>query len=135
MLINRTKYFLSEIWRLTDVRKSSNNRDLVDLYEEKDFEHHNIRKIFAMKKDALIYAIFIATLTSTIFFGSTLISIAYWVKGYQVGIFYTTNFHYTAYIEDDRDKAAKEIVKKIPSDAKVSAEQHFLPLLFKKKKI
>ena len=47
MLINRTKYFLSEIWRLTNVRKSSNNRDLIDLYVEKDFKHHNIRKIFA----------------------------------------------------------------------------------------
>ena len=47
MLIKRKKYFLSEIWRLTNARKSSNNKDLIDLYEEKDFKHHKMRKIFA----------------------------------------------------------------------------------------
>jgi hypothetical protein len=47
IFINRKKYFLSEIWHVTNARKSANNRDLIDLYEKKDFKHHNIRKIFA----------------------------------------------------------------------------------------
>ena len=38
-------------------------------------------------------------------------------------------------LEEDRDIAAKKIVKLIPVNAVVSAEQHFLPLLYKKKKM
>lgn len=93
------------------------------------------RKIFVLKKDALIYSIFMATFSSTVFFGATPISLAYWFKDYKVGKFYTTNFHKSAYVEEDRDRVAKQIVKLIPKEATVSAEQHFLPLLYKHKKM
>lgn len=53
----------------------------------------------------------------------------------SVGNFYTTNFHRSVYVEEERDIIAKKIVKLIPDNAEVLAEQHFLPLLYKKKKI
>jgi hypothetical protein len=38
-------------------------------------------------------------------------------------------------LEEDRDLAVKEIIKSIPDNAVISAEQHFLPLLYNKKKM
>ena len=86
-------------------------------------------------QNSLINSILVASITTTIFFGATPISIAFWNKDYKVGNFYTTNFHRSAYVEEERDVIAKKMVKLIPENAVVSAEQHFLPLLFKKKKI
>jgi hypothetical protein len=86
-------------------------------------------------QNSLINSILVASISTTIFFGATPISIAFWNKDYKVGKFYTTNFHSSAYIEENRDIAAKKIVKLIPENAVVSAEQHFLPLLYKKRKM
>ena len=88
-----------------------------------------------INQNALIHAILVASISTTIFFGATPISIAFWNKDYKVGDFYTTNFHYSAYIELDRHAIAKNIVKLIPDDGVVSAEQHLIPLLYKKKKM
>ena len=88
-----------------------------------------------VNKNALIYAILTASISATVFFGATPISIAFWNKNYEVGNFYTTNFHRSAYLEEDRDLAVKEIIKSIPDNAVISAEQHFLPLLYNKKKM
>ena len=88
-----------------------------------------------VNQSALIHAILVAGISTTIFFGATPISIAFWNKNYQVGNFYTTNFHFSAYVETDKHVIAKNIVKLIPNDAVVSAEQHFLPLLYKKKRM
>ncbi len=85
--------------------------------------------------NSLINAILVASITSTIFFGATPISIAFWNKNYYVGNFYTTNFHRSAYIEEERDIVAKKIINKIPKNAIVSAELHFLPLLYNRKKM
>ena len=71
----------------------------------------------------------------TIFFGATPISIAFWNKDYEVGTFYTNNFHRTIYNETDRHIVAKKIVKLIPINSVISAEQHFLPLLYKHKEM
>jgi uncharacterized membrane protein len=94
-----------------------------------------LKNIKFLNKSSLVNAILIASFSSTIFFGATPISIAFWNKNYSVGNFYTTNFHRSAYIEEERDIIAKKFVKLIPDDAIVSAEQHFLPLLYKKKKM
>ena len=96
---------------------------------------NKFKKIRFYNINSIIYSILIASITTTIFFGATPISIAYWNKDYKVGKFYTTNFHRSVYIEEDRDIAAKKIVKLIPENAVISAEQHFLPLLYKKKKM
>ena len=93
------------------------------------------KKINFIKKDSIIYSIFIGTFISTIFFGATPISLSYWFENYKVGKFYTTNFHKNAYIEEDKDKVVKKFIKFIPDNATVSAEQHLLPLLYKKKKM
>jgi uncharacterized membrane protein len=85
--------------------------------------------------NSLVNAILVASISTTIFFGATPISIAFWKKNYSVGDFYTTNFHRSAYIEEDRDIILKRMVKLIPDDAVVSAEQHILPLLYKRKKM
>ena len=94
-----------------------------------------IRSYSFINVNSLIHSIVISSIATTIFFGATPISIAFWNKNYSVGKFYTSNFHYSAYLEDERDAAAKKIVKLIPENGVVSAEQHFLPLLFKKKKM
>jgi hypothetical protein len=52
-----------------------------------------------------------------------------------LGNFYTSNFHRTVYQENHRHVAAKKIAQLIPRDAIVSAEQHFMPLLYKHKKM
>jgi uncharacterized membrane protein len=88
-----------------------------------------------VNKNALIYTILTASISATVFFGATPISIAFWNKNYVVGNFYTTNFHRSAYLEEARDLTAKEIIKLIPDNAVISAEQHFLPLLYNKKKM
>jgi len=94
-----------------------------------------LKKLRYVNINSLVNAILVSSITATIFFGATPISIAFWNKGYKVGNFYTTNFHRSAYVEEERDVIAKKMVKLIPENAVVSAEQHFLPLLFKKKKI
>lgn len=88
-----------------------------------------------INQNALIQSILVASISTTIFFGATPISIAFWNKDYKVGNFYTSNFHYSSYIELDRHIAAKKIIKLIPKDSVVSAEQHFTPLLYKNKKM
>ena len=85
--------------------------------------------------NSLINAILVASITATVFFGATPISLAFWNKEYTVGNFYTSNFHRTAYEEIDRHVVAKKIAQLIPQNSIVSAEQHFLPLLYKHKKM
>ena len=96
---------------------------------------YRISKWKPVNKSALISSVLAASIMSTIFFGATPISIAFWNQKYTVGNFYTTNFHRTAYFEEERDTVAKKIAKLVPDNAVVSAEQHLLPLLFKKKKM
>ena len=93
----------------------------------------NIFKL--INQNALIQSILVASISTTIFFGATPISIAFWNKDYTVGNFYTSNFHYSAYLELDRHIASKKIIESIPKDSVVSAEQHFMPLLYKNKKM
>jgi uncharacterized membrane protein len=100
---------------------------IIGISKLKNFKFINI--------NSLVNAILVASISTTIFFGATPISIAFWKKNYSVGNFYTTNFHRSAYIEEDRDIIVKRMVKLIPDDAVVSAEQHVLPLLYKKKKM
>lgn len=94
-----------------------------------------LRNLKFLNISSLVNAILVASISSTIFFGATPISIAFWSKNYSVGSFYTTNFHHSAYIEEDRDIIAKKIVQLIPQNSVVSAEQHFMPLLYKHKKM
>ena len=92
-------------------------------------------KFINININSLINAILVASITATVFFGATPISLAFWNKEYTVGNFYTSNFHRTAYEEIDRHVVAKKIAQLIPQNSIVSAEQHFLPLLYKHKKM
>lgn len=94
-----------------------------------------INNLKFINRNALMQSILIASISTTIFFGATPISIAFWNKDYKVGNFYTSNFHHSAYVEINRHIAAKKIIKFIPRDAVISAEQHFMPLLYKNKKM
>ncbi len=94
---------------------------------------NNLKKFKLLNMNALIQAILIGSVSTTIFFGATPISIAFWNKNYSVGNFYTTNFYQSAYKEEKKDKAAKKIAQLIPDNAMVLAEQHLLPLLYKKR--
>ena len=88
-----------------------------------------------INKSAVVCSILIASISSTFFFGAMPISLPFWLKNYEVGKFYTTDFHYSAYQIDQNDLAAKKLSKMIPDNSVVSAEQHLLPLLYKKNKI
>lgn len=88
-----------------------------------------------VNKNALLNSLLMASILMSVFFGATPISIAFWNKEYKVGIFYTTNFHRSVYKETDRHIAAKKIINFIPINSVVSAEQHFLPLLYKHNKM
>ncbi len=94
-----------------------------------------ISKLKFINKKAIIFSVFISSFTTTILFGATPISLQFWNENYEVGNFNTTNFHYTEYIKKENDISAQIIVNFIPDNASISAEQHLLPLLFKKKKI
>ena len=98
---------------------------------------NKLRKIKFLKINihALVFAIFISSISTTVFFGATPISLPFWFKNYEVGKFYTTDFHFSAYRVEQNDIVAKELALMIPDDANVSAEQHFLPLLYKKRKM
>ena len=85
--------------------------------------------------NAMVNTVLVASISTTIFFGATPISIAFWKQNYSVGNFYTTNFHFSSYVESERDKVAKKIARLVPDNAIISAEQHLLPLLYKKKKM
>jgi uncharacterized membrane protein len=99
------------------------------------FGINRVSKYKSINQNALVNSILVGSISTSIFFGSTPISIAFWNKDYTVGIFYTTNFHHTRYHETDRHIAGKKIVQLIPENSVVSAEQHFLPLLYKHKKM
>jgi hypothetical protein len=94
-----------------------------------------LKNLKFINMNSLINAILVASITATVFFGATPISLAFWNKEYTVGNFYTSNFHRTAYEEIDRHVVAKKIAQLIPQNSIVSAEQHFLPLLYKHKKM
>lgn len=94
-----------------------------------------LRNLKFLNIGSLVNAILVASISSTVFFGATPISLAFWSKEYTVGNFYTSNFHRTAYQEISRHVAAKKIVQLIPQNSIVSAEQHFLTLLYKHKKM
>jgi uncharacterized membrane protein len=96
----------------------------------KKISHYKI-----VNQDALVNTILITSISTSVFFGATPISIAFWYKDYSVGNFYTSNFHRTAYQENHRHIVAKKIAKLIPQNSVVSAEQHFMPLLYKHKKM
>lgn len=88
-----------------------------------------------INKNALISSLFVASLCSSIFFGATPISLQFWNENYKVGNFSTTNFYLSEYIQEQNDIDVKKIVSLIPENAAISAEQHILPLLYKKEKM
>jgi len=97
-----------------------------------------IKKVCQYKvinQNALVNTVLIASISMSIFFGASPLSIAFWNKDYKVGSFYTTDFHRSIYVVTDKHIVTKKIVKFIPRNSVVSAEQHFLPLLYKHKKI
>lgn len=96
---------------------------------------NKISKYRLVNQNALVNSVLIASISTSVFFGATPISIAFWNKDYAVGNFYTSNFHRTAYQENHRHVVAKKIVQLIPQNSVVSAEQHFMPLLYKHKKM
>lgn len=81
----------------------------------------------------LTCSIFIASVTSNIFFGPSPLSIQFWNKNYKLAPYKTHNFHYSQYIFTQHHRKAFAFFPLIPDDATVSAEHFFLPYLYKKK--
>lgn len=81
----------------------------------------------------LVSCIFVACVSSSIFFGPSPLSIQFWNKNYKLAPYKTHNFHYSQYILTDHHKKAFAFFSLIPNDASVSAEHFFLPYLYIKK--
>lgn len=81
----------------------------------------------------LVSCIFVACVSSSIFFGPSPLSIQFWNKNYKLAPYKTHNFHYSHYTFTEHHKKAFEFFPLIPNDASVSAEHFFLPYLYMKK--
>lgn len=81
---------------------------------------------------ALVCSIFVASVSSNIFFGPSPISLQFWNKNYKLAPYKTHNFHYSQYTPTAHHKKAFEFFHLIPDDAIVSAEHFFLPYLYRK---
>lgn len=82
---------------------------------------------------SLVSCIFIACVSSNIFFGPSPLSIQFWNHGYKLAPYKTHNFHYSQYIPTEHHKKAFSFLPLIPDNASVSAEHFFLPYLYMKK--
>ncbi|MEP9411481.1 MAG: DUF2079 domain-containing protein [Candidatus Brocadia sp.] len=81
----------------------------------------------------LISCIFVASVSSSVFFGPSPLSIQFWNRNYKLAPYKTHNFHYSQYIFTEHHKKAFSFLHLIPDNASVSAEHFFLPYLYMKK--
>lgn len=61
-----------------------------------------------------------------VFFAPSPISLSFWLDGYKLAPFRTRNFHWTEYRVTEHDAVLRKMVKHVPKNAHVSAEQHIL---------
>lgn len=83
--------------------------------------------------NTLVSCIFVACVSSNIFFGPSLLSIQFWNHTYKLAPYKTHNFHYSQYIPTEHHKKAFSFLPLIPDNVSVSAEHFFLPYLYMKK--
>ncbi len=76
------------------------------------------------------FSLFVAALSAQIFFGPSPLGVQFWDPTYRVGVFHTTNYHYTDYIRTPHAEKALAMAAQVPLDCPVSAEQYFLPRLY-----
>lgn len=72
---------------------------------------------------------------AAIWFGALPFSLQFWLKSHRVGVFYTTNFHVSNYIPTAHTAARNALVAAVPREARVAAEQPFLPHLFDRREM
>lgn len=82
---------------------------------------------------AMVSCIFVACVSSNIFFGPSLLSLQFWNHNYKLAPYKTHNFNYSQYIPTGHHKKAFSFLPLIPDDVSVSAEHFFLPHLYGKK--
>jgi len=81
----------------------------------------------------MVSCIFVACVSSNIFFGPSPLSIQFWNHNYKLAPYKTHNFHYSQYIPTEHHAKAFSFLPLIPNNAIVSAEHFFLPYLYGKK--
>lgn len=81
----------------------------------------------------IVSCIFVACVSSNIFFGPSPLSIQFWNHNYKLAPYKTHNFHYSQYIPTEHHAKAFSFLPLIPNNAIVSAEHFFLPYLYGKK--
>lgn len=72
---------------------------------------------------------------ASVWFGPLPISAQFWSVNHRVGVFYTTNFHKSNYQRTPHTKSRNLIVDAVPRDARVAAEQAFMPHLFDRREM
>lgn len=72
---------------------------------------------------------------AAVWFGPLPISAQFWSANHRVGIFYTTNFYKSNYQQTVHTKSRNLILEAVPHDARVAAEQAFMPHLFDRREM
>lgn len=84
---------------------------------------------------SLTFTVLVIGILSQYFFGPSPLSRQFWDKQYTLADFYTHNFHFSNYQINEHHSITNEIIKLIPMEAIVSAEQPLLPHLCDRKKL
>ena len=122
---------------------SVNGIDNVALFLDKKYSINSKESlppsfISPIKKNIVVSCAFILLIIgilSQYFFGPSPLSRQFWDKNYTLADFYTHNYHYSNYQVNKHHTVANEIIKLIPSDATISAQQPLLPHLYDRKKL
>ncbi len=84
----------------------------------------------AAARAVVLPALAACTFLSAVWFGPLPFSLQFWSMKHRVGVFYTTNFHRSNYQRTARTGSRDMVVAAVPKDARVAAEQPFMPHLF-----
>jgi uncharacterized membrane protein len=86
-------------------------------------------------KTKLFFSILIGSVTSSIYFGPSPISVQFWFSDFKLAPFETNTFFKNRYEVSSHDYAIRDVALLIPFEASVSTEQHLIGEVYRNKSI